>query len=524
MQTRRAIAQSTELKLKQALQELERTKKTCSQLLREHDENEEETKSIIDRNTQLKTELAQLHAQHLEVLHQKEFLQNTVSSIDEQLNTHERALDRISDLECELIDANKRISELVEQQKLQETEHVQSLFEELLLSPGVQQEKKVQTTCNYNTSRPINLGVNKLKKYVKINRIIRKTEKLIKKNKSFHKNIVLRKQRICLLDSLEIFDSKLNECRQMYDRDTKLLQSDIITLQKSLADIEHKYLLAQKQIQEHIQSASELVELSNYNLNRYESLINKQLMSSNDESSLLYCSDGQNDKLMIQNSSDSVDRNASLQSCNSNQTFKPQCKTIMLSDKLGQGLGSIFRASYSQSFLNMCVPGQSFVNIVKSIEQHKVDSSTNIIILCGDSTRIKKQDILKSINDVLKMQAETGFKLIISAFPYAKNFTCKQNERIGNLNLFLYNLICRHSDAILFFDINKFINNFILTRDTMTLAKRFKTQIATLLAFNLQDTIIDNTMKNFSNDVHIRNFTNVSNLSNNSSVTNSVLN
>ncbi|XP_026319239.1 uncharacterized protein LOC113229772 [Hyposmocoma kahamanoa] len=167
MLTRKAVAQSAELKLKQALEELKQTKETCSQLLRERDENEEETKNVIDRNTCLKTELSQLHAQYLEVLNQKELLQITVSSIDEQLNTHERALNRITDLERELIVANKRISQLLEQQKLQEPEHAQSLFDELLLSPGVQSEKQIQTTCHNNTARPLNLGSNKLKKYVK---------------------------------------------------------------------------------------------------------------------------------------------------------------------------------------------------------------------------------------------------------------------------------------------------------------------------------------------------------------------
>lgn len=524
MLTRKAVAQSAELKLKQALEELKQTKETCSQLLRERDVNEEETKNVIDRNTYLKTELSQLHAQYLEVLNQKELLQITVSSIDEQLNTHERALNRITDLERELIVANKRISQLLEQQKLQEPEHAQSLFDELLLSPGVQSEKQIQTTCHNNTARPLNLGSNKLKKYVKVNRIIRKTEKLIKKNKCFHKNIALRKERICLIDSLEIYDSKLSECRRMYDRDTEQLQCNIIKLQESLVDIENKYLIAQNQIQEHIKSATTLLELSNYNVDRYESVIKKQLISTNEDSSVISSIHIQNDKLMFQSPSHSPDCIDSLQKCYSKQTVKTQYKTIMFSDKLGQDLSSTIGISYRDSFLNICTPGQSFVNILKSIEQHKVDSCSNVIILCGDSTRIKKRDILNNVNNVLKLQAEIGFKLIISAFPYAKNLTWVQNKRIGDLNMYLYNIICRHNDAILFFDINKFINNFILTADTMYLTKRFRMQIAALLAFNLHDTVIGNTMKTFSNCDYTSSSTNVSNLNSNNSMINSILN
>ncbi|RVE40516.1 hypothetical protein evm_014834 [Chilo suppressalis] len=66
MMTRKATAQNTDLKLRQTLEELKLIKETCSQLLRERDESETKIKKIIDKNTQLKKELSQLHSQHVE--------------------------------------------------------------------------------------------------------------------------------------------------------------------------------------------------------------------------------------------------------------------------------------------------------------------------------------------------------------------------------------------------------------------------------------------------------------------------
>ncbi|KAL4708870.1 hypothetical protein ACJJTC_014392 [Scirpophaga incertulas] len=102
MMTRRATALCTEQKLRQALEELKHTKETCSQLLRERDESEIEIQKIIARNTQLKSELSQLHAQHVDVLQHQENLNETISCYDQQYSSYERTLQRITDLEKEL--------------------------------------------------------------------------------------------------------------------------------------------------------------------------------------------------------------------------------------------------------------------------------------------------------------------------------------------------------------------------------------------------------------------------------------
>lgn len=491
MLTRKAVAQSTEVKLRQTLQELKVSKESCNQLLREREESEMEIKSIIDRNSQLKSELGQLHIQHQDVLHRHDQLQGVISSFEQQYNTYERALDRITELEKDLSAANHQISQLIETQQQHEVEHTQSLYEELMASPGGISEKQLPP----NNNKTCNLSKNKIKKYVKIHRFIRKTEKLIKKNKCFYKNIALRKERMSLIDSLEIYNSKLIESRQMHDRDTKQLQSDIQRLHESLDIMNKKYCTAQKEIEEHIRSATELVDLCQYNADRYDSLINNEMC--NCEKSLSH-----KDNIPVNsNFTETGPTLACLETAHKNIDNVNQVlinkvskvnKTIMFSDKLGQGLGLLIE-NESQSVTNICTPGQSMNGIVHSISQHALNNYTNIIVLCGDSTHTKKRDLIDSISTLLKLQTNTNCKLIISAFPYCTNLTWEENKRIYDLNLLLYNLICRHSDTILYFDINKFINNFVLTSDTMYLAKKYRTQIANLLAYNLQDAVISIT-------------------------------
>lgn len=500
MLTRKAATQTMEMKLRQALHELKESRDTCKELLREREESEEEIKNIVGRNSLLKTELAQLHSQHMEIVLQRDQLENTIRGFDDQFSTYESALNRIKDLEQELNNANKQISLLTEQQQQYEVDHTQSLFEELMSSPATQSVNPSSTTEHSVSPRPFIQGSKKLKKYIKINKLIKKTSRLIKKNKCFHKNIVLRKEKLSLMDSLEIYSSKLSESRQMYDRDTKELQLNITNLHELLESMQNKYSIAQKEIDEHIKSAAELVELCNYNAERYDSLMNSQINIAPSVHDNID-TEGKNFTQTSQSPchpSSYTETHQTLHCNYSKFPFKPatSCdsehikpvKTIMFSDKLGQGLGLIMKNRYHKEFINICTPGRSFKDIVHSILLHKVDSLTNLIVLCGDSSAVKKNHILQNIDILLKLQADTGCKLVISSFPYASNLSKAQNNRIFELNSYLFNLISCHSDNILYFDINNFINYFTLTPDTMYLANRFRTKIANLLAFNLQDT------------------------------------
>ncbi|XP_047039921.1 uncharacterized protein LOC124644531 isoform X2 [Helicoverpa zea] len=70
--TRKATAKDMEVKLKLALEKLKTSEELCQQLLRERDDSEEEIQKIISKNSELKSQLAELHIQYMDVLDQRD--------------------------------------------------------------------------------------------------------------------------------------------------------------------------------------------------------------------------------------------------------------------------------------------------------------------------------------------------------------------------------------------------------------------------------------------------------------------
>ncbi|CAH0599340.1 unnamed protein product [Chrysodeixis includens] len=77
MLTRRAA--SMEEKLRATLKELEAAKSLCNELLQEREDGEVEVKKIIDRNTELKNELSELHIQYMDIHNQHQQLRQIVA-------------------------------------------------------------------------------------------------------------------------------------------------------------------------------------------------------------------------------------------------------------------------------------------------------------------------------------------------------------------------------------------------------------------------------------------------------------
>lgn len=512
MMTRRALTQNTELKLQQVLEELEASKNSCDQLMLERDESEEEIKKIIEKNTKLKNELAELQSKHLEVLYERNQLENIIKNFDQCSNTYERALDRITELEQDLNAANKQISDLVNERHDLEPDS-NNLFNELRSSSENFSSEQTILPKSYRSVSCNILGCNKLKRYIKINRYIKKTEKLVKKKNCFHKNVALRKERMSLMDSLEIYDGKLKDSRAIYDRDTKALLLEIESLHESLNTINEKYLSAQRKIEEQIRTTAEVTESSNSNTACYDSIIrNKNPFIKNDNNcNTSLCSLSSSVKSALLNVSPC--QTSVYNKLNSNAGVRKP-KTVILSDKLGQRLGPILKNKLNHEVLNICTPYLPFDKIIKNLNQYEYELNkfTNVIFLCGDSLFVKKQHIIKCFNHLVQLNSKTECKFTICAFPYAQNLSYDQNQHIYDLNRLIYHLTCRHSDNIAFFDTNKFISCFNLTTDTLYLAKKDRHKIASLLAYNLQvqDTIRGNATKstNCNIDCTVSNSTN----------------
>ncbi|XP_047025488.1 uncharacterized protein LOC124634111 [Helicoverpa zea] len=137
-------------KLRAALKELESKTNLCNQLLQERDDSEVEVKRIVDKNTDLKNQLAELHIQHMDILDQHSHLRQLVSNFQECNDTHELALRRISELEIELSKAHNTITQLEAAQSSEQSANTCSLFNESFHDTEIQrlqEELHVKEMC-----------------------------------------------------------------------------------------------------------------------------------------------------------------------------------------------------------------------------------------------------------------------------------------------------------------------------------------------------------------------------------------
>ena len=183
---------------------------------------------------------------------------------------------------------------------------------------------------------------------------------------------------------------------------------------------------------------------------------------------------------------------------------------MFLSDKVGKCLGPLHSQELRGEFINICSPGSNYSNIVHKANSIELNELSSLVILCGNSLSLGKRELLLNVQTLLSMQNKSKCSITLCAFPYCQNLNTEQNIKIQELNILMYNLTCRHSDALLFFDTNKFISNFTLTPDTMYLSRKFKKQIACLLAYNINNrnktskpipVRISNCTNNFYNDL-----------------------
>ncbi|XP_063895051.1 uncharacterized protein LOC135118052 [Helicoverpa armigera] len=121
-----------EEKLRATLKDLETSKDLCKQLLQERDDSEVEVKVIVDKNTELKNQLAELHIEHMDILDQNQHLNRLVSNMQECSDTHELALTRISELEHELCRAHNTITQLESAKSSERSANTCSLYDELV--------------------------------------------------------------------------------------------------------------------------------------------------------------------------------------------------------------------------------------------------------------------------------------------------------------------------------------------------------------------------------------------------------
>ncbi|XP_047507600.1 uncharacterized protein LOC125059061 [Pieris napi] len=442
MMTRRVTIKEMETKLRATLKELEVSKALCEQLLQERDDSEVEVKNVVDKNTFLKNELAKLHIEHMDLADQHNQLKIQVSTLQECSDTHELALNRISELEQELCDAHRALS-LSESVKFsKQVSKTNSLFNELVVStskPVCEPAVTIDLTGDDTLPLcPIVMSHNKLKKYIKIKKTIKRSQRTIKKHNLLKLNLSLRKDRVVLSNKLNTCIVQLEECREKYDIDTQLLQHDLLYKEDLLKNIYEKYEISQQQLSERLLEAGELLDLVKCNAEMYESLTNNLSSTSASHPPPPQLNLDLSPPVLALTAKAGVDTQKN--------------KTIFFCDEIGSGFGKILHNYLSHSFTNHSYHNISFKQIIKQIKNSNLDNYSALVLLLGNSIGITKKDIVDGVSTLLKLNIG---KLMLCAFPYSDTLSEVENNHIFKLNNTIHMLTCRHSDKLLYFDTNK---------------------------------------------------------------------
>ncbi|CAH2239668.1 jg12444 [Pararge aegeria aegeria] len=144
-------------------------------------ENERELLEVIRNNNRLKSELSALHLNYVDMVEERDRLQLLVDRFDE---CHVRG-GQITNLQRELSDAHNHKTELEGAAHNTTALRNQSLYEELVATDMGTVITGLSKLLKFNSdTNVVPCSSNKLKKYIKVNRYIRKTQKLLKIHKS----------------------------------------------------------------------------------------------------------------------------------------------------------------------------------------------------------------------------------------------------------------------------------------------------------------------------------------------------
>ncbi|KAF9799996.1 hypothetical protein SFRURICE_016682 [Spodoptera frugiperda] len=154
-------------------------------------------RDVLNSNKKLKCEMAQLHTQHTEAIEARDRLQFVVDGFSQCSSEYEQTLHDKAHLEQQLHEANNQISHLETINHNITASMNNSLFSELVSARASQSQHldlnplTIDLTCesdSCHSSRTLCYSNKKLKKYIKINKFITKTNRLVKRQKFFIKN------------------------------------------------------------------------------------------------------------------------------------------------------------------------------------------------------------------------------------------------------------------------------------------------------------------------------------------------
>lgn len=474
-------------KLDLALKELEVSKRLVEQLHRERDDNETELLDSLKKYDVLKKQMAELHTEHRLVVDERDKLHNILVGFRECSDEYEQGLKRMSVLEQELQEAHHHITTLETEKRDTMTSLSHSLFDELVGSvPSLvstpQTSKPIVSidltsddtikTLNLNTEMGIvQCSRNKFKKYVKINKYIAKTKKLIKRQKCMYKKVMYIKERRQLGDELDMYSLLLENNITEYDNDIKKMEIEICNLHKSLELMTNKYNSVKNECEEH------MLALKYHN----QSKCDQSDQNSSSSSPQPVC-----ESLFThhhQSPSSVSNKNNNTNSSFTQNNFV-KSETIMFSDELGKTMGQLLSTYLGQTVTNYCTPGLTYHNIIKNIMNYKFNENTTLLILVGHRGSMDKTELLKCFDLLYSLNVKN---VVLFTLPYSQSLPQTENNIRHKINLTLHTLTFNNNNKFHLIDINKYLDSKLyLTKDKFYLNKYLKRQIALSLSYYIE--------------------------------------
>ncbi|VVC99381.1 unnamed protein product [Leptidea sinapis] len=193
--TRNATIKELQQKLDAAIYELSEANRLNSKLLEERDDSDIEIKEINIRLAKLKNELIELHLKNVDLTAERDRLLEQSQILCSCMESHENNLSIIYQLKQELNEAYLNISSL------------QATIESRKSNSTIQ-------ICN-SVLRDVNSihlqSKTKSKKNIRLTKLIKKKQKMIKKCKAYIESRKYRKQNIKLQSELSIRDREISD-------------------------------------------------------------------------------------------------------------------------------------------------------------------------------------------------------------------------------------------------------------------------------------------------------------------------
>lgn len=457
MMTRSIKSRQVDEQLRIALEQLKNIREKYDILLQESEQNEEEMLSVISKNTDLKKQLSQLFIEHSEALEINQKLQDTINTFSQCSDEFCDSLKITAELRHKLAEADDCISDLRSELCKLKEQQPQSLYSELVQSePSL---VAVDTALNFDITTidltgsdaetsersQLVLSKNKLRKYVKINKLIYKTQRKLRNYKSQEYIKFICKQRTSLSHQVAVLTEQSQQIHHKHMEEIECLSTQINNLKSSLENITLNYELAQRDISEHVLAMDNLIDTCNYNQQRFDSLT---MQYAECKCSASGCQELPHVEIqkhnvsilsVLESQSNDIMRAAPIclpTTASSQVSREDKIKIKIFSDELGKQMGvALHDLCFGQHVINYCMPGANPAQIFDKILNTTHCLNTVIIIMLGRRENVNQKQILHYVEQVNMLNIK---KIIMFTFPYLQDLPTENKIRF-NINNAIYN-------------------------------------------------------------------------------------